>query len=127
MKYLGIDYGQAKVGISISGGSLAAPLSVIRYQTEEELVKKIKTILEEENINEIVVGVSESESAELSEKFAKLLEKETGLKVNLSDETLTTQDANAYAIEAGIGREKRKKMEDAYAATLILQSYLDNL
>ena len=127
MKLLGIDYGKAKIGLAISGGSLAAPLQVLRLSSEQEVILKIKKIIAEENISELVVGVSENESADLAREFAKKLEDQTNLVVNLFDETLSTRDANAFAIEAGIGREKRRRMEDAYAATLILQSYLDNL
>ena len=47
------------------------------------------------------------------------------VKIVLQDETLTTSDAQTLSREAGIKRIKRKSLEDAFAATLILQSYLD--
>lgn len=126
MKLLGIDYGRSKAGLAISGGSLAAPLSVIRSTSQRELAYKILKVIKEENITGIVIGISENESEKDSREFAKELSKITDLEIYFEDETLSTQDANLYAIEAGIGRKKRKEKEDAYAATIILQRYLDN-
>jgi len=63
--------------------------------------------------------------AEKTKIFAKELVKITGLKVDLEDETLSSQDAQALAIKAGISRKKRKKLEHAFSASLILQKYLD--
>ena len=64
--------------------------------------------------------------AKESKGFGKRIEDELNVPVEYQDETLTTQDANKLAIEAGIGQGKRKRLGDAYAATLILQAYLDN-
>ena len=41
------------------------------------------------------------------------------------DERLTTVQAERMLIEGGVRREKRKKVIDKVAATLILQAYLD--
>jgi len=49
-----------------------------------------------------------------------------GGPVETFDETLSTYNAQRASIEAGMKRKKRKDMEDAYAATLILQGYLDS-
>lgn len=120
MKILGIDYGRSKIGLSTSDGPLAEPLKVIRFNNNESIVEEIKKIIEKENIEKVVVGVSEGEMAEESKLFAKEFNAET------FDETLSTQDAQFLSREAGIGRKKRREMEDAYAATIMLQNYLDN-
>lgn len=127
MKLLGIDWGKSKVGLAFSGGSLAYPLKVIRYKTEEELINKLLITLEEENIEKIIIGISEGQSAASARKFSESLGKKTNLEIIFEDETLTTHDAHEFALEAGINRKKRKKMEDAFAATLILQNHLNNL
>ena len=49
-----------------------------------------------------------------------------GGPVETFDETLSTHDARRVSIEEGMKRKKRKGMEDAYAATIMLQGYLDS-
>lgn len=119
MKILGIDYGRSKVGIAIAEGPLAEPMGVIRYSDSRELEVKIRGIMEKNGIEKVIVGVSEGEMAKESEEFAKNIGAET------FDETLTSFEAQRLSVEAGIKRKKRKEMEDAYAATIMLQGYLD--
>lgn len=126
MNYLGVDYGNSKIGLALGNEKLASPLRVIHFSSHTQALTEIIKIIKQENVKKIVVGVSEGTSAEAAENFAGVLEIESGMPVELQDETLSTKDAQAMAIEAGIGREKRKRMEDSYAATLILQRYLDN-
>ncbi|HTK03446.1 MAG TPA: RuvX/YqgF family protein [Alphaproteobacteria bacterium] len=113
MRILGIDYGRAKVGLAIGEGSLAEPWKVVKPS-------EVKKILEEENFEKIIVGVSEGEMAKESKEFAKKLGAET------FDETLSSQDAQRLSIESGMNRKKRKNMEDAFAASVMLQNYLDS-
>lgn len=119
MKILGIDYGRKKIGLAIADGSLASPWKVIRYKDTKILSEQIKQVVEQEKIEKIVVGISEGEMGEESKGFAKRIGAET------FDETLSTQKARALSREAGIGRKKRQNLEDAYAAAVMLQSYLE--
>jgi len=120
MKILGIDYGRSKVGVAIADGPLAEPLQVIRYKDLTILISQIKKIIEKEKVEKVVVGISEGEIAEESKKFANEIGAET------SDETLSPLDAQALSREAGSSQKKRHEMEDAYAACIMLQNYLDN-
>jgi len=119
-KILGIDYGRAKIGIAVGVGGLSEPLIVIKVENFEDAVGKIKKVIESENPEKVVVGISEGEMGEESEKFAKELDAAT------FDETLSSQDAQAMSREAGIPQKKRREMEDAYAASIMLQNYLDS-
>jgi putative Holliday junction resolvase len=56
-----------------------------------------------------------------------MLEEETKLEVILFDERLTTVEVQKVMISADVSRNKRKKVVDTLAATLILQSYLDSI
>ena len=123
---LGLDYGKSKVGVAISEGSFATPLKVVRYEDLDGLLEKIGKIVNGKRIEKIVVGVSSGKMAEESKEFAKELGYELGIKVEIHDEVLSTKMAQKKAIEAGIRREKRQKMEDAFAAALILENYLEN-
>ncbi len=120
MKTLGIDYGRSKMGLAIGIGSLAEPLRVIHVSSFEDAVNKIKKEIETENPDKVIVGVSEREMGEESKRFAEEIGAIT------FDETLTSRDAQKLSIEAGVNRKKRREMEDAYAASLMLQNYLDS-
>lgn len=113
MRILGIDYGLKKIGLAIGVNGFSEPWKVVS-------LSELRKILETEKFDKIVVGVSEGEMGELSKKFA------IEIGATTYDETLTTKDAIKMSIEAGIGRKKRKNMEDAYASSLMLQNYLDS-
>ena len=125
MKILGIDYGRRKMGFSIADGPMSEPLEVIRYLDSGILVEKIKKIIAENSIEKIVIGISEGQMGQESKHFGKSLGKIVKIPVETFDETLSTQDARRMSREAGIGPKKRHQMEDAYAAAIMLQNYLD--
>lgn len=114
MKILGIDYGRSKIGLAIAEGPLAEPWKVIKPG-------ELKRVLENENFDKIIIGISGGQMGEEQKKFAESIGAET------FDETLTTKEAQKLSLEAGISRKKRRALEDAYAATLILQNYLDSM
>lgn len=126
MKILGIDYGRKKIGLAISESSLAEPLSVIRFDTFDKAIEKIKAIIDSEKVGRIVLGVSEGLMAKEEKEFGLKLSDQVKIPLTLQDETLTTHDAQELSIKAGIKRKKRRAMEDAYSAALILQNYLDS-
>lgn len=125
MKFLGIDYGRSKIGVSLSEGRIAFPLLVLRVFSLAKTIKDIIKIAKEEGVERIVVGVSEEDMQKEQEKFVDILRKKGGVGVETWDETLTTQDAQTLARTAGLPRKKLRDMEDAFAATVMLQSYLD--
>ena len=125
MRLLGIDYGRAKIGLAVSEGILAEPFSVIRYEDEKELFENIKAIADKERIDKVVVGVSEGKSEEDARSFGDKL-RSMGIEGIFFDETLSTVSAQELARQAQIGRKKRKALEDAFAASVMLQSFLDS-
>lgn len=120
MKILGIDYGRSKIGLAISDGPISEPWKVIRVKSFEDAIQKVLQVLQVAQVDKVVVGVSEGQMGEESKRFAEKIGAET------SDETLSTQDAQRMSIEAGVSRKKRHEMEDAYAAAVMLQNYLDS-
>ena len=125
-KILGIDYGRSKVGLAIAEGSLSEPLKVIRYKDIKILREQIKQIVQKENIDKIVVGVSEGEMGVESREFGLTISHQSLAIVEFFDETLTSQDAQTLSREAGVPQKKRREMEDAYAASIMLQNYLNS-
>lgn len=126
MNILGIDYGEKKIGLAIAKGSLAEPLCMIRYKDIKILRKRIEEIAERENIKKVVVGISEGKMGEESRKFSLSLSQTLKVPVETWDETLSTYEAQRLAKEAKMTRKKRKTLEDAFAAAVMLQSYLDS-
>ena len=120
MKIIGIDWGEAKIGLAKSESLLAEPWKVIKPVD-------LKSILLAEKPDLIIVGVSENQSGEKARAFGQELEKILKIKVKLFDETLSTSEAKIRSREAGIGQKKRQGMEDAYAAAIFLQNYLDSV
>ncbi|MDD5679983.1 MAG: Holliday junction resolvase RuvX, partial [Candidatus Omnitrophica bacterium] len=98
---------------------------------EEDDFRRIKDIITEREIGEIVVGFplnmdgSEGPKAEEINQFMEGLKKECGIPVTPWDERLTTREADRILRNADVSRKKRKKLDDKLAAQLILQSYLD--
>lgn len=127
MQVLGVDYGKKKIGVALSGGKLAEPIKVVKVSNIDEGVNEVGKVIEEKEVEKVVVGISEGKMAEEAKAFGEKVEYLTKKPVVFQDETLTTKDAQELSIKAGIKRKKRKGMEDAYSAALILQSYLDSL
>lgn len=126
MRILGIDYGLVKVGLAIAEGPLAEPLQVIRYEDIKELVGRLQIEIEKHKIEKIVIGVSEGVIAKESKRLASLIINHKSLIIDFSDETLSTHEAQELAKQSGMTRKKRRGMEDAFAATIMLQNYLDS-
>ncbi len=63
--------------------------------------------------------------AAITQAFAAQLGELAGLPIHLWDERLTTQQAHQILYEAGHARQDHRRVVDQVAATLILQSFLD--
>lgn len=125
MRILGIDYGRKKIGLALADGLLAEPLKVIKFQLiDKKAIIEIAKVVEVEHVDKVVVGVSEGRIGRESKSFSRSLSQNLRIPVETFDETLTTYDAQKFSLEAGIKRGKRKALEDAYAATVMLQNYL---
>lgn len=126
-KILAIDYGRSKLGLAIALTPLAEPLRVIRYKKEQEGLEKVAEVVDVEEIDQVVLGVSEGEMAEEIKNFGNQLEKKLQVPLAYFDETMSTKDAQKLSIRSGMKRGKRKAMEDAFAAAVLLQNYIDSL
>lgn len=136
MRYLGLDLGSRRLGVSISdpNGIIASAYKVIEHNEEyEKLVEDIKKIVSDEKTEKIVLGLPKNMNntigpkGELSYKFKEMLEEKIDKEVILVDERLTTKEATDVLIKGNTSRKKRKKVVDSLAATIILQSYLDRV
>ncbi|MGB9911433.1 MAG: Holliday junction resolvase RuvX [Microgenomates group bacterium] len=122
MNILGIDFGLKKIGLAIGSGEVIYPYKVV---SEKELFSEILKICQEEEIKEIVIGIPSEKLKKDVLEFARKIAKKTKLPIFYVDETLTSKEAIAKMIAAGIRRKKRRKKEDAFAAALILEKFLE--
>jgi putative Holliday junction resolvase len=128
MRILGIDYGLKKIGLALAEmeSKLAMPWGVIKVKSKNhQVAEKIKTLCEKEEVKQIVIGLPESGLVKKIKKFGRDLSLLTGLPVFYQDESLTSKEAIAKMIEIGKGKKFRKEKEDAFAAALILQDWLN--
>ena len=135
MKYIGLDLGTKTLGISISdsNGIIALPLTTIRYQNDDYnyLISELDSIIKNNNIEKIVLGLPKNMNNTIGERalktleFKELLEKNFKMNVIMQDERLSTVASEKFLINNDISRKKRKQVIDKMASQVILQSFLD--
>lgn len=131
-RYMGIDYGKARIGIAFSdlSGTIASAHSVIKGEGEKD-VENLSNLAKSMDVKYIVIGLplnadgTESEMSKFVQDFGKKLSEKSGLQVFYQDERYTSYEAEEYLKEAGIRWEKRKELLDKVSAQIILQNYLD--
>ena len=137
MRYLGLDLGTRTLGTSLSDitGLIASTHETIRFNDSQydELMPKIKEIVDEYKVGKIVLGLPKNMNnslgyrAEETIEFKEKLENYLNMEVVLQDERLSTVEATNYLLESDMSRKKRKKKVDSVAASIILQTYLDRM
>ena len=135
MRILGIDYGDARVGVALSDplGWTANELPQLKGGDMEAVCEEIGKIVKEYNVEKIVLGYPKNMNGtigprgELSEQFKEVLEKNLGIPVILWDERLTTVSATAVMNTSNVRGKKRKNRLDSLSAALILENYLHTL
>lgn len=120
---LAIDFGTKRVGVAISRGSLAEPLVILA--NSPTLLTEIQTLLDQEAVEQIVIGISENVMAELTKDFVEQLKTVTQLPITLVDETLSSHTVATQLKESGASLKTRQQPIDDRAAAGFLQEYLD--
>jgi putative transcription antitermination factor YqgF len=124
---LAIDFGTKRIGLARSFGTLAEPWHVLNqsdFATTTLLCQHIQKLIQQENIQQIVVGISENESERLTREFILELEKHITVPVFTFDETLTSQTAEAKLRQTS--NRRRRPTIDHFAAAEILQEWIDS-
>lgn len=131
---MGLDYGDRRIGVAISDvfGWTAQGVEVIERRRDEGELVRIATLVKENEVGEVVVGLPKNMNGtigprgEICMEFANTLRESLSLPVHLWDERLSTVSAERTLLEADVSRKKRKQVVDKMAASLILQNYLDS-
>lgn len=133
MRILAVDYGDARTGLAVcdAGETLASPLKTVEHWDPRHVAEEVKKAAEETGAGRIVVGHplnmdgTAGPRAEKCREFSGLVREVSGLPVTLWDERQTTVTAARYLSDTDTRGKKRKKVIDAVAATVILESYLN--
>ena len=131
-KYVGIDFGIKKSGVSISDSNklISFPLETIETKN---LLDYIKQISNDENIEIVVIGKPlklNNEIHDLEEKVVKFIKSlknnHPNIQVERIDERFTSKISKQIIIQSGLGKKNRrdKSIIDKISASLILESYL---
>jgi|SRR5208282_515494 len=131
-RILAIDYGRKRIGLALSDelGITARPLATIHRVNRREDLRRLREICRDHSVELIIVGHPLHMSGEAGEMaaeaagFAKKLEKEIAVKVELVDERLTSWEARqTMAQTQSASRRKRGSLDDV-AAAVLLRDYL---
>lgn len=120
MRIIGLDFGSKTVGVAVSDELLitAQGIEIVRRKSENKLrqtLARIEELIKEYNVEKIVLGFpknmnnSEGERCEKTLEFKEMLERRTGLTVELWDERLTTVAADNLMMEPGNPRGESQR------------------
>ena len=133
MRILAVDHGEKRIGLALSDGTgiIASPLKVIEHISRAVDAAQVADLAAQNDVTLIVVGQSFDEAGNPNPagrragRFADELKNQTDISVELWDESFSTQDARSARIQLGVSRKDRAGHQDAFAAVMILQSYIE--
>ena len=132
MRYLGLDIGDRWIGVALSDPSakLASPLTILKRSDDIADMEAIVSIIKKHDVGLVIVGLPRMLNGSLGiqsqkvEVFTRQLQDMLDVPVEFRDERLTTVSARRLMRTSGIKKSKRKR-DDAMAAAIILQAFLD--
>ena len=134
-RLIGLDLGSKRIGVSICDEKqlIATPFKTINRTSNNELIKELKTIIDENNIKGIIIGNplnmdgSSGRSAQSAKDTSNNIKKNINVPIFLWDERLSTVGAFNLSSQLDVNITKREKKIDENAATFILQGAIDFL
>lgn len=127
---LGVDYGERRIGLAVSEGSLAVPLRIIAHESRAADLDRVASAARERDVAAVVVGLpllpsgEEGEQARRTRRFGDALARRLDVPVIYHDELMSSSAAEA-AVQVAASRRGRHIRIDDQAAAIILQSYID--
>lgn len=142
MHFLGIDYGEKRIGLSYADElKIAIPLSPATGRTLKERLEKLAQTIKERKIDVLVIGYPYNMDGSIGFKakevdlFIKKLEKQFKLPIFKIDERLSSQQVESDILTLKLQTKKqsikskqttRKTGElDSRVAALLLQDFLE--
>jgi putative Holliday junction resolvase len=135
MRILALDVGDRRIGAAVSDptGLLARPLAIITRRGTAADIEAVCKLAEEHKAAKVIVGLPLSldgrvgPQAERVKDFAGKLGTSLSIPLELRDERFSTATVKEQRLESGRKMKKRRAPDDAEAAAVILQSYLDEI
>lgn len=136
MRIMGLDVGSKTIGVALTDelGMFASPFkTIMRTASIKADMREVTALIDEYDVSKVVVGIpimlsgEEAVQAEKIREFGDRLAKRIRVPLEYWDERLTTVEAHRALRALGKSWEKRKKVVDAVAASLILKSYLETM
>ena len=133
-RILGIDPGQARIGIAIADEheAIAFPRETVSAaRTPAETASRIAKALGDEEVSTIVVGLplsldgKEGEAARRARRLGEAIRGAFEVEVRYWDERMTTLAAERSLREIGVQGPRGREVVDQSAAAIMLQGYLD--
>jgi len=133
MRLLGLDIGEARVGVAVSdpGRTIASPVAVLDGRRLKRDIAPLRDLVEEYEVAGIVVGLplgmsgGEGPQAALVRETATRFGRELHLPVTFADERLSSKTASRAMSGGGVSSKRQRGRLDMVAAAIILQTYLD--
>lgn len=135
-RLLALDVGERRIGLAVGDapGWLVRPLMVIERTSRAQDFARIGQVVAEQGVAGIVVGYplnddgSAGPQAQQTARYARRLAQAVPVPVMLWDERLSTFEANDLRSDARrVTKNRHPAAQDAVAAAVILQGYLDAL
>lgn len=127
--YLGIDWGEKKIGLAIADDETRLAFADQVVFNDDKFWENLKEIIDEYSVEKIVIGLSTHDVQSDNEKkikiFAEELKKKFDIEVVFTEEMFSTREAHE-----NLKKQEVKKLDlkdDAEAARVLLQSYLDHV
>ncbi len=132
MRLMGIDFGDARVGIALSDPLciMSQGYKTIKNDGTDSLFSEIAEIIKEKEVTKIVVGLpknmdnSEGFRTDATKEFVEKLKTVTDVPIEFCDERLATVSAHGFLSEMNVRGKKRKGAVDTLSAALILETYM---
>ena len=134
VRFVGIDYGQKRIGVAVSDsqGRLALPVrSFVRSKDRKGDIRRLASLINEYDPQKVVVGLPvglsgrSGPSVEAVKRFVSELSGEVAVEIVLQDERFSTAEASRRLREANMSEKAQRNVIDAAAAAIILQTWLE--
>ena len=122
--YLALDWGEKKIGIALADSETKIAFVHDIIINDDQFVEALKELITEYDVEKLILGAPHHDQFEQNDNhiknFAQKIEVETNKEVSFVSEVFSTQSAQTNLRAAG-----KKGDDDAEAARIILQTYLD--
>jgi putative holliday junction resolvase len=134
LRIIALDVGDSRIGVALSDPleMLASPLVILKRLNEASDVLSIVNLVNEHKVGKLIIGLPLNLSGETGmqaqkvKDFTEKLAAALTIPIQMADERFSSVTAREYMRETGKKKDRfKKKHDDAVAAAVILQGYLE--